>query len=333
MGSPKVFFTTLVLSCLPLLSAATSSDISPRSNPSKGKIVFNKRGNCNAPYDKTAFYEVDTCIPIINSGYQLVKVVDAWPTCSDGSDARFATFGFQNGNCDADGDMNPLEDKQDYLNTCAFMGLTGSFAFWCDGAVYKEPEWDGKDHTSTGGVLQWNEKKCNRNTKPKPKYYKPDTCIDVKEGLGLALTGTATCKNGTNALVAGFAGKGCDPTSKPLSDPFTKWDDRMAGFCLPTDGINSMTFWCDGFDDIDINKPKPAKKSKSTNLGLIVGLSVGIGGTLLILMGLAVAYSINYHFRERVKVYYHSPSLHQSIANCSIRRSSEGRTDILHYRS
>jgi hypothetical protein len=289
----------LVLSCLPLFSAATTS------NPSKGKIVFNKGQNCNAPYDKTALYEVDTCIPVINSVYQLIKVVDAWPTCSDGSDARFATFGFQNGKCDANGDMNPLEDKKDYLNTCAWMGLTGSFAFWCDGAVYKEPERDGKDHTSTGGVLQWNEKKCSRNTKPQPRYYKPDTCIDVKKGLGLELTGTATCKNGTKALVAGFAGNGCDPTSNPLEDPFTTWDDRMAGFCLPTDEINSMSFWCDGFDDIDMNKPKSAKKSGSSHLGLIIGLSVGIGGTLFIILGLVVAYSVNYHFRERVKVCCH----------------------------
>jgi hypothetical protein len=308
-------FTILVLICFPLFSAATTSDASLRVNPSKGKIVFNKRLNCNPPYDKTGLYEVDTCIPVINSGYQYIKVVDAWPSCSDGSDARFATFGFQNGDCNANGDMNPLEDKKDYRNTCAWMGLTGSFAFWCDGAVYKEPEWDGKDHTSTGSVLQWNEKKCNKNTKPKPRYYQPDTCIDVKEGLGLQLTRTATCKNGTNAWVTGFAGKGCDPTSKPLEEPFTKWDDRMAGFCLPTVEINSMAFWCDGFDDIDMKRPKPPKKLKSkSHLGLIIGLSVGIGGTLFIIMGLVVAYSINYHFRERVKVCY-STSLSKSIAN------------------
>jgi hypothetical protein len=217
--------------------------------------------------------------------------------------------------------MNPLEDKKDYLNTCTYMALAGSFAFWCDGAVYNEPEWDGKDHSAPGGVLQWNEKKCNRNKTPKPKYFKPDVCIDVKENMGLQLTGTAKCKNGTDALVAGFAGKNCDPTSKPLAEPFTKWDDRMKGFCLPTDGIRSMTFWCNGFDDIDMQKPRPAKKS--SNLGLIIGLSAGIGGFLLIAMGLVVAYSINYHFREWVKVCTSLRNLQGKSANRLIRNFSD----------
>jgi hypothetical protein len=137
----------------------------------------------------------------------------------------------------------------------------------------------------------------------------PDTCIDIDEGLGLSFMSTAMCKNGTNAMIAGFKGKDCDPTNKPLDDPFTVWHPAMSGFFVPTDEINSMSFWCDGLPGVDMRKPN-RKAANGPNLGLILGITIPVSVTFLLVMGFAVAYSINYHFRMKVKVsipHWHIP--------------------------
>jgi hypothetical protein len=132
--------------------------------------------------------------------------------------------------------------------------------------------------------------------------HAPDTCIDIGEGLGLEFSRGATCKNGTKAAIAGFKGKGCDPTSEPLDKPFTVWSDMYIGHCIPTTDIRSMTFWCDGVDGVDMTKPRK-KSGEKSNLGLILGLTLGLGGGLLAVVGgLVVAYNVNWHFRSWVQV-------------------------------
>lgn len=53
--------------------------------------------------------------------------------------------------------------------------------------------------------------------------------------------------------------------NKPLDDPFTVWHPAMSGFCVPTDEINSMSFWCDGLPGVDMRKPnrKSCERSQS----------------------------------------------------------------------
>lgn len=69
-------------------------------------------------------------------------------------------------------------------------------------------------------------------------------------------------------MAAGFKRTGCNPANDPLRDPFTVWDDRYIGMCIPTGEINNMAFWCDGFDGIDMSK---ARKMKRGNLGVDFG--------------------------------------------------------------
>jgi hypothetical protein len=63
-----------------------------------------------------------------------------------------------------------------------------------------------------------------------------------------------------------------------------------------------MAFWCDGFDGVDMGKPREKSKGKS-NLRLILGLTLGLGGGLLLVAGgLLVGYKINWRFRTWVQV-------------------------------
>ncbi|KAG9232600.1 hypothetical protein BJ875DRAFT_466312 [Amylocarpus encephaloides] len=278
------------------------------SSPPWGRIKLNEYGPpCTTSLATWDFVKPDTCIPIKGTDYQSLESVHPWPVCKSGEEAKFAIFDQASGTCDPaknnNGEMRALKSKSDILFGCTDLRDVGSLSFWCDGAeILEEPvEIDiNADQTKDGGVLHFPGKGCRRGKKPEPKYYAPDTCIDITENFGLQLSAPGVCQNGTKAIIAGFAGKNCDPTSKPLKDPFTKWDDRVIGFCLPTDGINSMTFWCDGIEGVDMTKPRVFPKKGGSNLGLIVGLSVGIGSLLFIVLGLVVAYSINYHFRTKV---------------------------------
>lgn len=197
------------------------------------------------------------------------------------------------------------------MNTCNMLMMTGSLGFVCDGikadppANDEPPAKDG-DQTSDGGLIAYKTKKCSAFNKPPATFHAPDTCIPVNEGRGLEFTQPATCKNGTKAIIAGFKGKNCDPTADPLKEPFTKWDDRIVGFCVPTEDIRSMTFWCDGLDGVDMTKPggwkKGGRNAGGSNMGLILGLSLGLGGGVLILAGiLLLAYNINSQFRAQVQ--------------------------------
>jgi hypothetical protein len=174
---------------------------------------------------------------------------------------------------------------------CAFLILDGVFAATI------------ADKTKEGSLTLFAGKGCRNSKGAVEEHHLPDTCIEIREGFGLSFQADALCKNGTNAIIGGFAGKKCDPTKKPVKDPFTVWDKRYTNICIPTDGIQSMIFWCDGLPGLDMEKPYSGPPSSGrSNLGLVVGLSVGIGALFLAVAGLVVAYNINYHFRERVKV-------------------------------
>ncbi|RDL32025.1 uncharacterized protein BP5553_09427 [Venustampulla echinocandica] len=280
---------------------------SPPSTPAK--IMLNTAACNRLSHSSTrSLPQPEQCVQIKGTEFKALEFL-TWPICADGSTAELATFGPESHGCDPN-----VDDTLDLLSisdaySCVDLKDVGNFSFWCsdDAETLPEPESDEvntsrKDMTKEGGMLKYPKPRCNKRDKPEPEYHLPDTCVDITEGFGLSFTRPAVCANGTNALIAGFKGKGCDPTSKPLRDPFTKWSNFMAGFCVPTDEINSMTFWCDGLEGVDMQKPNAPKKApSSSNLGLILGLSIGLGGLFVIIMGLVVAYNINYHFRMKVK--------------------------------
>ena len=259
-----------------------------------------------------SWFETDKCHPGRSGGFQTVKVIKPWPLCEDGSEAKFATFDADSGSCDpklnSNKKMQPLLESSEVLNKCMNLNDVGSFAFWCKGVQLPKPL--PKHRANEGGITLFPTPGCKDIAAAETSFIKADTCLDVGEGLGLQFVAPAMCKNGTKAAIAGFKGKGCDPTSDPLDSPFTRWDDRVIGFCVPTEGINSMLFWCDGLKGLDMRKPYTKPSQKGPNLALILGLSLGLGGLALIILGLFVAYSINYHFRMWVKVCSpHYPSL------------------------
>lgn len=320
------------------LGLATATSSPPISS---AKITLNEASCDNVPDNHATIRSLrgpEQCVQVKDTKFKSLQFFpesSSWPVCGDWTFAELLLF-------DSDAGCDPNKDDKHTVITvtesypCVDLEGTGSFSFWCDDErdsairfLEPEPEDDvdsQKDQTKEGGMLKYSKKGCNKRAKPKPEYHLPDTCVDVNEGLGLSFTRTAVCANGTNALITGFKGKGCDPTDKPLSEPFTKWSKFMAGFCIPTDGINSMTFWCDGLEGVDMEKPN--RSSSSGNLGLIIGLSVGLGSLLFIVMGLVVAYNINYHFRMKVKVSRSSSVIIHGCTDIYYRDSSEAGMDI-----
>lgn len=276
--------------------AAANNPAAPR-----GQLKLNKHIPCKAEWATFDWVEPDRCIPVKGTGSQSLEVIKPWPVCKDGTEAKFATFDASVGTCDptqnSRGRMRGLLTKYEVLGKCKDVRDIGSFAFWCNGAKILPPP---VNQTKEGGLIKYPTKKCDKSLKP--EYHMPDTCLEVGQGLGLEFTEPAVCANGTKAVIAGFKGKDCDPTDKPLKDPFTLWRDEYKGLCVPTEEINSMTFWCEGLPGVDMKKPnRKAPQEHRTNLGLILGLSLGLGGAFVLILGLVVAYNINWHFRMKVK--------------------------------
>lgn len=192
-----------------------------------------------------------------------------------------------------------LRDPDD-VPDCIYVqeaGDVGSFAFWCDGAPILGDE--------RGGFIQYESGECPDSEIVKQEYVRPDTCVNRRgEGGGFQFLSPALCKNGTRAMIAEFKGADCDPTDDPIEDALNEWHDIIVGYCLPMNETGSMAFWCDGMDGVDLRKPNPKKvpSNGGKNLGLIIGLSVGLGGLFLFLVALAVAFGVNHSFRARVKV-------------------------------
>lgn len=290
--------TTLFLSVAASTPAAAYDNDLPRI---PGQMKLNRNLECSASFGYWDRPTSDTCIPNKDLGFKSIEVVKPWPRCMNGSEALFAAHDRSDGTC------NPAQvakyfTRSEVLLKCFDIRAIGSFAFHCEGAPQIEAS--KPQEQREGGLHRFPTSKCHKTT-DRPELYKADTCIPIDEGLGLSFTGDALCANGTKALIAGFKGKNCDPTSKPLKEPFTEWDDRVIGWCVPTEDINSMMFWCDGLEGLDMTKPytgPPSSGKKGSNMGLILGLSFGLGLPLCLAIGLFVAYNINYHFRERVKV-------------------------------
>jgi hypothetical protein len=295
-----MFLPLLVLN---LATLSLSSAVDAGSPTHEATYTLRTNAACGSKSGDWEKILPDTCVPVLDTGYHVLEVVSPWPVCENGTDAKMAFFRPSTLNCDP-GYRNilPLKTKEDLMNACAYIKEIGSFSFWCNGAPVL-PLKPPTREAAKGGVIKHLGKGCSKSfNKPKPELHDPDTCIDIDQGYGLEFSRGATCKNGTKAMAAGFKGKGCDPTSNPLKDPFTAWDERIIGFCLPTDEIQSMAFWCDGFDGVDMGKPREKSKGKS-NLRLILGLTLGLGGGLLLVTGgLLVGYKINWRFRTWVQV-------------------------------
>jgi hypothetical protein len=289
----SINFPIQLLLLLSLAILSLSSDVP--NNMTAVDYHLERSNRCILQFGRYTKAFPDTCISIAYEGYQILRVLRDWPLCSNGTDAKFGIF--EASNCE--GSMaKPLLDKENIDRKCVGLKPSwGSFSFWCDGPEpleYKPPT----DEQRKGGLFLFPGDDCTMYTKPEPKYHAPDTCVDIRQGQGLEFIKPATCKNGTRAMAAGFKEKGCDPTDEPLKDPFSEWDDSYMGICIPTDDIQSMAFWCDGFDGIDMTKAR----KKGGNLGLILGLSLGLGGLVVLGGGLVVAYYTNWHFRTWVQV-------------------------------
>jgi hypothetical protein len=295
-----MFFPLLVLS---LATLSLSSAVDASSPTHEATYTLRTNAACGSKSGDWEKILPDTCVPVLDTGYHVLEVVSPWPVCENGTDAKMAFFRPSTFNCDPGyNNILPLKSKEDLMNACAYIKEIGSFSFWCNGAPVL-PLKPPTREAAKGGVIKYLGKGCSKSfNKPKPEMHDPDTCVDIDQGHGLEFSRRATCKNGTKAMAAGFKGKGCDPTSKPLKHPFTAWDERHIGLCLPTDEIQSMAFWCDGFDGVDMGKPREESKGKS-NLQLILGLTLGLGGGLLLVAGgLLVGYKINWRFRTWVHV-------------------------------
>jgi hypothetical protein len=305
-------------------SSATGTDLLP--NPA-AVYRLTKVNSCTD--DGEVFRTLPTtCVPILDTGYKILRVT-TWPLCPNGNEANLAFFWPGSKNCDGrNGNFNSYVSKNRGLNACFGLQVTGSFNFFCPG----KPPTPPTREEAQGGVVKYPSKGCDKSSKPRTEMHSPDTCIDIEEGLGLSFSRGATCRNGSKAAAAGFKGKGCDPTDSPLERPFTIWDDTIIGMCLPTDDIRSIAFWCDGFDELDMTKPRK-KSGGESNLGLILGLTLGLGGGILaVIGGIFVAYKINFHFRTWVQVSsYFACTVGTKQTDLFSRNDSEAEMDTLLY--
>jgi hypothetical protein len=282
---------------LAILTISSPTDTDSLPNPAA--VYHLSKVNSCTDHGKVFQTLPTTCVPILDTGYKILRVT-TWPLCANGNEAMLAFYWPGSKNCDGrNGNFNsPYISKNRGLNACFGLQVTGSFNFFCPG----KPPTPPTREEAQGGVVKYSGKECDKTSKPRTEMHSPDTCIDIDEGLGLSFSRGATCRNGTKAAAAGFKGKGCDPTDSPLERPFTIWDDTIIGMCLPTQDIRSIAFWCDGFDDLDMTKPRK-KSGGEGNLGLILGLTLGLGGGILaVIAGLFVSYKINFHFRTWVQV-------------------------------
>lgn len=67
-----------------------------------------------------------------------------------------------------------------------------------------------------------------------------DTCVQTSAYQSVSVNLRAVCGNGTEALIATYSRPGCDPENMVSLGPI---DQR----CVPTNNINSLVFWCKGF--------------------------------------------------------------------------------------
>jgi hypothetical protein len=121
----------LILSLVSLtISSATNTN-----SPTAASYKLNKQNQCGSPYGSWEQILPDTCVPVLNSGYQILDVRGPWPLCANGTEAKAAFFWPGSNNCDpSDGRMiEPLSTKKEVMGVCTFLALVGSFSFWCDG--------------------------------------------------------------------------------------------------------------------------------------------------------------------------------------------------------
>lgn len=280
---------------------------------------FNHENYCKASFGANWLQTLpDTCIPTIDvtgRRFNTLEVIYEWPVCENGTEAKLGVFDYVGDTyCDGRYLKKLVEKKHVLYKGCFHLEPgVGSLSFWCEGPTPLERK-EPTEEERKGGLRKYTREECDTVDKPKPEFYAVDTCIDLVEGNGLEFSRPATCKNGTRAMAAGFKGKGCNPTDQPLKDPFTVWDDRYVGMCIPTNKLNSMAFWCDGFDGIDMTKSNRRK----SNLGLILGLSLGVGGLVVIGGGVIAAYYTNWHFRTWVQVRTCSRAFQKMNANLMI---------------
>jgi hypothetical protein len=89
-----------------------------------------------------------------------------------------------------------------------------------------------------------------------------DTCVQTSTYKSVAMDIRAVCGNGTEALIATYSRPGCDSEHMVRLGPAFQFDRS----CIPTDNIDSLTFWCEG--------PPPPKSGTDDENG-------GVGGFIM----------------------------------------------------
>lgn len=288
-------------------------------------VGFYEKELCAGNPEHFEFPLRDQCLVAKDTSFQSVALLRPFPTCRDGTEAKLATFPSTSGTCGPSGNANMKIQDPDDVPDCIYVqeaGDVGSFAFWCDGAPVIGDE--------RGAFIQYDSGECPDAEEIKMDYVQPDTCVNRRgEDGGFQILSPALCKNGTKAMVAEFKGGDCDPTDDPLEEALLEWHDILTGLCLPMNETGSMAFWCDGVEGVDLRKPRKAPGTGERNLGLIIGLSVSLGGLFCMLVALGVAFGYNPTFRTRIKVRFGCFVVRTERANKLFRGYLDGMRGIL----
>lgn len=126
---------------------------------------------------------------------------------------------------------------------------------------------------------------------PKPRA---DSCLNIEAFRKIKIFAVATCRNGTEALFARYAGPGC--IGEPASLDVVGEDMLKTCLDMPApESVGSYGFWCDGIEKQQPPPPSPPKKNTGGGGSIwgLIGILLLILVTVLLIAGLKLASCIS----------------------------------------
>ncbi|KAK9780916.1 hypothetical protein SCAR479_02102 [Seiridium cardinale] len=119
---------------------------------------------------------------------------------------------------------------------------------------------------------------------PTFQHPRPDVCVAIAAFKQVKIWRTATCSNGTEALLARYDAPGCVGTPTLLETV----SDDMIKTCLsmPSRKDGSYAFWCEGaFEEPPANTPstQPGKPNNGGSIWGLIGILLLIFATMLLI--------------------------------------------------